>query len=260
MNLARPRIDLKLPWPLPALAAWACAWATWYLTQAWGGSATGSVLLGALAGGSLALRVHGPWRRAWCALGFPLSAWAQGAAAAWPSWAWLLLLGALLLAYPLRAWRDAPFFPTPMNALLDLDQWVKRPERILDVGCGLGHGLRALHRLWPAASVHGVEWSPVLAWLTRGICPWAQVQRGDMWAMSWSGHDLVYVFQRPESMHRVWTKACADMAAGGWLISLEFAVPGQEPVACLQQGRQRPVWIYRVEAVKPGSITPALGR
>ena len=260
MTLVRPWRVLKLPWPLPALIAWACAWGTWYLAQLWGSAATGSVLLGVLVGGTVALTVQGPWRRTLCAVGFPLSAWAQGAAAAWPNWGWPLLLAGLLLAYPLRAWRDAPFFPTSAGALVGLDQWVTQPRHVLDAGCGLGHGLRALRRLWPQATVHGVEWSPLLAWASRCLCPWAKVQRGDMWGISWSGHDLVYVFQRPESMNRVWAKACADMRPGAWLISLEFAVPGQTPVGCLQRPGQRPVWIYRVETANPGSITPAVGR
>jgi hypothetical protein len=199
-----------------------------------------------LVGAALALVVEGPWRRAICALGFPISAWAQGAAAAWPAWAWPLLLFALLLAYPLRAWRDAPFFPTPALALQGLEQWVASPQRVLDAGCGLGHGMRALRSLWPEAAIRGVEWSPLLAWLSRHLCPWAQVSQGDMWAMSWSGQDVVYVFQRPESMQRVWAKARTELKPGACLVSLEFAVPGQKPAASLQIPGQRPVWIYRM--------------
>jgi hypothetical protein len=260
MSTASFRLVAKLPWPLPALFAWSGAWAMWHLAQAWGITASGAVLLGVLVGAALALAVDRPWRRALCAVGFPISAWAQGAAAAWPAWAWPLLLFALLLAYPLRAWRDAPFFPTPAHALRGLEQSLAAPRRVLDAGCGLGHGMRALRGLWPQAVIRGVEWSPLLAWLSRRLCPWAQVQRGDMWAMSWSGQDLVYVFQRPESMLRVWVKACADMAPGAYLVSLEFPVPGHKPLHCLERAGQRPVWIYRVEAAKPSSITPAAGR
>lgn len=232
----------------------------WSLALALGGAADGAVLLGVLVGAVLALVVQSSWRRALCALGFPISAWAQGAAAAWPAWAWPLLLCALLLAYPLRAWRDAPFFPTPALALRGLEIWVVSPRQVLDAGCGLGHGMRALRGLWPQAVIRGVEWSPLLAWLSRRLCPWAQVRRGDMWAMSWSAQDVVYVFQRPESMLRVWAKACADMTPGAFLVSLEFPVPGLKPVHCLERAGQRPVWIYRVEAAKPASITSGDGR
>lgn len=247
MNITlKPRLSaLQWPWPLPALCAWALAWLTWALLL-WAGVAPAIALaLGAGVGAVVALRCGGAWRCGIAAAGFPLSAWALGGASAWPSWAWLALLLPLLLAYPLRAWRDAPFFPTPAGALAGLDGVVGNPHHVLDAGCGLGHGLRALHRLWPQARMQGVEWSPLLAVLARWACPWARVQRGDMWAQTWAGQDLVYVFQRPESMARVWAKASAELAPGAWLVSLEFAVPGVLPQALLQQPGQRPLWVYR---------------
>jgi SAM-dependent methyltransferase len=223
---------------------------------------TVALAVGTLAGGAVAAFCQGPWRRGIAAAGFPLSAWAQGAggAAGWPAWAWLLLLLPLLVAYPLRAWRDAPFFPTPDDALQGLDRWVPAPRSVLDAGCGLGHGLRACRRLWPAARLSGIEWSPLLAVAARVWCPWAQVRRGDMWRTAWSGHDVIYVFQRPESMARVWAKACAEMAPGSWLVSLEFELPGQSPQACLQGAGRRTVWAYRVPPATPGSIGGPGGR
>ena len=236
---------LRGPWPLPALSAWALAWLAWVLLLAAGAAPAWALLAGAAVGALLAMRCQGGWRRSIIFAGFPLSSFVLGAAAAWPAWAWLLLLMPLLLLYPLRAWRDAPFFPTPASALAGLQGVVGNPAQVLDAGCGMGHGLRALHRLWPQARVQGVEWSPVLAWLARAACPWARVARGDMWAQSWAGHDLVYVFQRPESMARVWAKAVAELAPGAWLVSLEFAVPGVLPHALLQLPGQRAVWVYR---------------
>jgi hypothetical protein len=51
----------------------------------------------------------------------------------------------------------------------------------------------------------------------RAAVPLGRVRRGDMWAMSWQGCQVVYLFQRPESMARAWDKACADLAPGaGW--------------------------------------------
>ena len=160
----------------------------------------------------------------------------------------------LLLLYPLRAWRDAPFFPTPALALQGLDQVIALAPaaRLLDAGCGIGHGLAALRRVWPQAQVNGVEWSRPLAWLAACRCPWARVARGDMWATSWRGVDLVYLFQRPESMARAWVKARAEMAPGAWLVSLEFSVPGVTPVARLGDATRRAVWIYRTPT--PASI------
>ena len=241
----------RWPWPLPALSAWALAWAAWALLIGAGAAPPWALAAGAAVGALVGTRCQGRWRRGIVSAGFPLSALALGTASAWPAWAWLLLLLPLLLLYPLRAWRDAPFFPTPAGALAGLQGVVGNPARVLDAGCGLGHGLQALHRLWPQARVQGVEWSPLLALLARAACPWAQVSRGDMWAQCWTGQDLVYVFQRPESMARVWAKACAELAPGAWLVSLEFAVPGVLPHALLQPPGQRALWVYRPAAQGP---------
>ena len=234
-------------WPLPAVLAWTAAWGAWSAACVLAWPPAAAFGLGLAAGAALAWPCATAWRRTLAAGGFPLSAWALGAAAALPPWAWLALLLPLLAAYPVRAWRDAPFFPTPAFALAGLDAVVRCPRRVLDAGCGLGHGLQALRRLWPEAILHGLEWSALLsaaaAWRCRRVN--VQVRRGDMWAASWAGHDLVYVFQRPESMARVFDKARRELAPAAWLVSLEFAVPGQAPWACLQGPGRRPVWIYR---------------
>jgi len=88
--------------------------------------------------------------------------------------------------------------------------------------------------------------SALLARVARVRCPWARVQRADMWAESWRDFDLVYLFQRPESMERAWRKACAEMTAGAWFVSLEFEVPGIEPHALLQHAGERAVRVYRL--------------
>ena len=241
---------LRLPWPLPALLAWGGGWAAWLLAVPMGAPAGGALLAGVLAGCVLAWPCTSAWRRGLAAAGFPLSAAALGSAAAWPAWAWLLLLLPLLVLYPLRTWRDAPFFPTPAAALQGLAEQVggPAPEQVLDAGCGLGHGLAALRQTWPEARLQGVEWSALL-WAVAALrCPWARVQRGDMWAGDWSAMDLVYVFQRPESMARAWAKARTEMRPGAWLVSLEFAVPGVVPAACLQGLGRRPVWVYQLPA------------
>lgn len=237
-----------LPWPAPALLAWAGAWASWAMAVACGGPPLLALAAGAAAGLGLAgAAAVGRRRRFIAAAGFPLSALALGAAAL-PAWSWLALLVPLALAYPLRAWRDAPFFPTPPQALDGLAAAVGAPRRALDAGCGLGHGLAEMHRLWPQAELHGLEWSRPLAWAAAWRCGFARVRRGDMWAASWSGYDLVYLFQRPESMARAHAKAARELAPGAWLVSLEFAVPDRTPCACVQAPGRRPVWIYRPSA------------
>ncbi len=241
----------SLRWPLPALAAWALAWLLFGLLDRLALDRGPAWLLAALLGTVAATAVQGRARRALVTLGFPLSSLVQGLAA--PAWAWLLAAAVLLLAYPLRAWRDAPLFPTPRRALLPLAAALPLPPgaRVLDAGCGLGHGLQALRLAWPEARLEGVEWSAALAWACRWRCRFAQVRRGDLWAGSWQALAVVYLFQRPESMARAWAKAGAEMAPGSWLVSLEFAVPGVLPVAQLDAGRGRPLWLYRVGGTQP---------
>lgn len=242
----------RLRWPLPALLAWALTWAVALVGTAAGVPAALAWLAATVLGLGLALPVQGRWRQLFVAAGFPLSSVVLGAAV--PPWLWLLVAGLLLLAYPLRAWRDAPFFPTPARALRALAGVVSLPPgaRVLDAGCGLGHGLAALHAVWPTARLEGVEWSAPMAWLAARRCRFAAVRRGDMWAAPWQGLQLVYLFQRPESMARAWAKACTEMAPGSHLVSLEFAVPDVRPVHQLDAGAGRPLWVYRV----PGRRAP----
>jgi SAM-dependent methyltransferase len=246
----------KLRWPLPALLAWGAAWAAFELLRAAALPTAAAWGLACLLPVLLAAAVAGPWRRGLVVLGFPLSCLLLGAASL-PPWAWLLPLALLLVLYPVQAWRDAPLFPTALAALDGLAPQLALPAapRLLDAGCGLGHGLLALRRVWPQAHITGLERSAALALATRLRCRWARVQRGDMWAASWAGQDLVYLFQRPESMARAWHKAQQEMAPGSWLVSLEFAVPGVAPHSTLARPGQRPVWVYRVEshAKRPAS-------
>ena len=238
---------MSLRWPLPALLAWAVAWALFL-----GLRAAGTPVLLALVAGTL-LGVVGSvwggswWRRAVVGSGFPLSLALSGALAV-PAWAWLLPLGLLLLVHPINAWRDAPLFPTPEGALDHLPDLAPLPPgaRALDAGCGLGQGLQALRRAYPLAELHGLEWSRSLRLLCAWRCPWAKVTQGDIWRADWSGYQLVYLFQRPESMARALAKARAELRPGAWLVSLEFPVGGESPSGRLDGVQGRPVWLYQM--------------
>jgi hypothetical protein len=197
------------------------------------------------------------WRRALIALGFPLSLAVCGAAGALPGWAWLLPMALMALVYPPMTWRDAPFFPTPAGALRGLAQRVplELHAQVLDAGCGLGDGLRELHREYPQARLQGLEWSRPLCLLCAWRCRYAQVQRGDLWAYDWGCFELVYVFQRPESMARVAAKARREMRSGAWLASLEFEVPQWTATEVLTCADGRPLWLYRTDHTR--TVAPA---
>ncbi len=245
-----PKFAWLRVWPVPAVLAWALAWGAfrWLLGQ----GAGAGVALGMACALGVACSLWGDswWRRGLIAAGFPLSlalTLPTLGLALVPAWAWLLPLLLLLLVYPINAWRDAPLFPTPPDALAGLPQHapLAAGAQVLDAGCGLGHGLRALHAAYPQAQLQGLEWSWPLRWLCAWRCPWAQVRRGDIWAADWSGYDLVYVFQRPESMPRAVAKARAQLRPGAWLVSLEFNADGVAPTAHYRAPGGKMVWLYQ---------------
>jgi hypothetical protein len=241
-------VQRLVPWPLPALLAWAGAWALFLAASALAVPVWVALALACAFGAALGVLGSTAWRRVFVAAGFPLSLAASGAADALPAWAWLLPLLVLVLVYPVHAWRDAPMFPTPAGALAGLAHLAPLPPRshVLDAGCGLGDGLIALRREYGDARLSGLEWS----WPLRLACGWrcrfAQVRRGDIWRADWSGHDMVYLFQRPESMGRAVRKAQGELRAGAWLASLEFDAAEIEPSAVLRPEGGRPVWLYQL--------------
>lgn len=252
---------LRLPWPLPAILAWLVCWLVFLVSQHLGWSTSWSLVAATLPGLLLSVVTTRWWRRAIVAAGFPLAMVASGAAVV-PAWVWPILVVVVLLLYPIKAWRDAPVFPTPVGALRDLPTLLPLPPQaaVLDAGCGLGHGLRALRSAYPQAQFTGIEWSwPLRAW--SGVwCPWARVRRGDIWNEPWQPYALVYLFQRPESMPRAVAKAHADMQPGTWLVSLEFEARELDPDGELQLADGRVVWLYRLPfrprlAAQPDVVT-----
>lgn len=237
----------RLRWPLPAVLVWGLSWAVW-LAMAWLGSTRLTALLAATFTGVVASVWGGTrTRRAIIALGFPLM-WAA-ASGAWvvvPPWVWLLLLGLLLLLYPPSTWKDAPLFPTPPDAFEGLRDVVQLPlaGQVLDAGCGLGHGLMALERTYPDVHLHGVERSWPLSVVCRWRCRFATVVQGDMWSDGWQRYDMVYLFQRPETMPRAMAKAAQELKAGAWLASLEFADPAWAPARVWNCPDGRPLYLY----------------
>lgn len=240
----------RWPWPLPALLAWAAAWATFHAAQWVGMPPIAIWVLGTTTGVVFSLLGNTLPRKLIMALGFPLSgALLFGASVAWWSlaWAWLIPLALFLALYPPSSWKDAPLFPTPHGVLQGLREVAPLPlaGRVLDAGCGLGDGLIALEREYPDVHLVGIERSLPLRWLCALRCRWAKVLGGNMWAADWSPYDMVYLFQRPESMARAMQKASRELRPGAWLVSLEFEVPGWVANVVLQEDGERPVWLYQ---------------
>ena len=241
---------LRWPWPLPALLTWAAAWGTLKLAALVPLPAALALLMATTTGVVFSLMGTTLTRKLVMAMGFPMS-WlllSSASVGAHLTWVWLLPLGLLLALYPPGSWKDAPLFPTPPDALRGLRELAPLPlgGRVLDAGCGLGDGLVALEREYPDAHLHGIERSLPLRWLCALRCRFAHVRGGDMWAADWSPYDMVYLFQRPESMDRAMAKAARELRPGAWLVSLEFEATGWVAQFSLQDDEERPVWLYQL--------------
>ena len=226
--------------------AWGGSWLCYGLLEKSGMTTWLALSAATVLGALLSVLAGTFWRRIAVAVGFPLSLLLSGAVSL-PAWAWLLPLIIVAMVYPMNAWRDAPLFPTPAEALagMAISAPLKPGASILDAGCGLGHGLRALRSAYPEATLHGIEWSWPLRALTALLCPWAKIRQGDMWGADWAAHDMVYLFQRPETMPRAVEKAVAELRPGAWLVSLEFPAEDLQATAVLRTVEGKPVWLYR---------------
>lgn len=241
-------------WPLPAVLTWLASWLLFRATLAHGVAVHWAIALACALGVVCSVWGDSWWRRVLIAAGFPLSLVVSGMGlGGMPAWGWLVPLGLLLLVYPLNAWRDAPLFPTPAHALAQLPQHAPLPQgaHVLDAGCGLGHGLQALREAYPQAELHGMEWSWPLRLLCGLRCPWARVVRGDIWKADWGTYDMLYLFQRPESMPRAAAKAAREMRPGTWLVSLEFEAKQHVSVAHWRTPGGKMVWLYRAPWTEP---------
>lgn len=238
---------IALIWPVPALLAWATAWLVFAGLLRTGAPVWVAALLGTAVGGTFAVWGGTRWRRLFIAAGFPLSLLASGAASSLPAVVWLAPLALLVLLYPPNTWADAPLFPTPKTALDGIAKVIDLPAsaRIADGGCGLGAGLIELRRHYPLAAIEGLEWSWPLVIACRLRCRFAHIRRADIWTADWSDYDLVYLFQRPESMPRAVQKARRELRPGAWLVSLEFEAADLLPDARIEAVPGKPVWLYQ---------------
>ncbi|WP_236657981.1 class I SAM-dependent methyltransferase [Limnohabitans sp. TS-CS-82] len=243
-----------MTWPVPALLAWGSSWLIFKALQTVGLSETIALVTATFWGGFLSKFGSTTMRKALIVLGFPLSMLVSSSTLHMPPLAWLMLLGLIVLVYPRKAWRDAPLFPTPKKALKHLPDHITLlgGARILDAGSGMGDGLIALRDAYPRADLNGLEMSWPLRILSAMRCSFARIRQGDIWLADWRSYDLVYLFQRPESMPRAVEKAEAEMRRGAWLVSLEFEARELVPHAVVYGADGRPVWMYQVPFKRRG--------
>ena len=242
------------PWPAPAFLSWAASWALFRILSGQGWQTVWTLVIPAGVGVLFSLWGHSWWRKLFIAGGFPISfalSLHMLGNGEMPAWMWLLPLAIMLLVYPVNVWSDAPLFPTPAKALIDLSKHAPLDvgAKVVDAGCGMGHGLRALRLAYPQAQFFGLEWSVVLRWWCALRLPWARIRRADIWAADWSGYAMVYAFQRPESMPRAVAKAAKELRPGAYLVSLDFQAHDLVEKASYQAPNGKMVWIYQTPFV-----------
>ena len=74
-----------------------------------------------------------------------------------------------------RSWLQSRFFGPAQQAVLEImEQHVPtQPNAVLDVGCGTGRLLRAIHERWPDAVLTGVDPTAGMVEMARELTPYA---------------------------------------------------------------------------------------
>ena len=125
------------------------------------------------------------------------------------------------------------------------------PQRIIDLGAGIGSVVCPLARAFPEAEVTGSE-NAFIPWLigrTRTArmknCRWLL---RDLWNASLSEYDAVYAFLSPEPMPCLWEKIRKEMRPGSLFISNSFPVPEQAATFVIEvrDRRKTRLFCYRI--------------
>jgi SAM-dependent methyltransferase len=161
----------------------------------------------------------------------PAAVWAHTLALS-PVW-WAAAFALLLVVFGSTFRTQVPLFLTAravrqaLGSLLD----PARPQRIVDLGCGLGSVLTALKRARPDCVCEGVELAllPYIVSRLRAARTGCRVERRDLMTVDLSRYDVVYAFLSPAPMQALWAKARREMRPGSRFVSLAFPVPGVAP-------------------------------
>lgn len=247
---AMPLLD-KLPAAVKALLAQTAGWALAALALGSGtvpALAWVLVLIQALAAAVAASALRS--ERWWLAihLGFSpllLLALGLGIAPGWYLGAFVVLAAIYWTTFRTRVplYLSNHATATAVAGLLAQD----RPLRVLDLGSGTGSLLLPLARRRPDCTFTGIETAPapylVSRIRARGLDN-LHLTRGDFFAPSWAGYDLIYSFLSPVPMKQVWDKARREMDEHCVLVSNSFTIPGVEPAAIIDVDDARSTRLY----------------
>jgi SAM-dependent methyltransferase len=156
----------------------------------------------------------------------------------------------IVFALNAGAWRHrVPLFLSGAKVSAMLAQLLPADAgvRFLDLGCGTGSVLVALHKARPDGSYHGIETAPLSFLISRWRARWhsgVRVTWGDFWHAGLARYDVVYAYLSPVPMARLWAKARCEMQPGSLFISNSFAVPGVAPTYALPAGDRMGSTLY----------------
>ncbi len=169
-----------------------------------------------------------------------------------PAWflgAFLLLLLLFWTTYQTRV----PLFLTSREVCKRLASMLPHDAklRMLDLGCGFGGVLSAMHRSSPQLHLTGHELAPLPAWIAQmrfRHIPNSEIRRQDFWREDLSSYDLVYAFLSPEVMSQLWQKVRSEMRPGSLFVSHAFAVNEAAPDLMLPLAghRHAPLYVWRL--------------
>mgnify|MGYP001194456279 CR=1 FL=1 len=168
-----------------------------------------------------------------------------------PGW-YLACFLLLLLVYWTSFRTQVPLYLSNRATALAIARLLPaKATSLLDIGAGTGSVLRPLASARTDCRFTGIELAPA-PWLIGRLLvarhPNIEWLRDDLFARSWTDHDVVYAFLSPVPMPAVWAKAAAEMRPGSLLVSNSFVVPGLEAEQVIEVGDRRGtlLHVYRI--------------
>lgn len=118
-------------------------------------------------------------------------------------------------------------------------KYIKPGATVIDVGCGGGDKLIALHRMCPSLHITGLEHNPLTAKVAHYMAPFANVIEGDAFKNDFGVYDLIYMYRPipdPTLMSELQHHVISSMRPGAVLV-----VVFQEPHDC-RSDRKLPMY------------------
>ena len=119
---------------------------------------------------------------------------------------------------------------------------------VLELGCGTGALLRALHRWYPAARLTGVDRDSAFVFFARTQCPDAEILEGDVQALDLAGGSFDVTISHTVAEHvdpdRFFAEQYRLLRPGGVCLTLSVrrGISAAAPCVEEQTGFERQIW------------------